>query len=57
VAETRPADVLWYITDNRLAAERLGWRPKRHAETVLRDIRDWLQANSGLLNSLFGAPA
>ena len=57
VKDTRPADVAWYITDNRLAAERLGWRPKHHAEAVLRDIRDWLQANPGLLDSLFGAPA
>ena len=55
--ENRPADVIWFATDNRRTTERLGWKPTRNAETVLRDIRDWLAAHPDLLASLFGKSA
>ena len=55
--ENRPADVVWFITDNRLTTERLGWRPARSAETILRDIRDWLADRPDLLAALFGRGA
>lgn len=51
--ENRPADVIWFMTDNRRTTERLGWKPVRDAETILRDIRDWLSARPELLQSLF----
>jgi len=57
VAETRPADVLWYVTDNRITTERFGWCPTRTAETILRNIHGWLSSHPDLLASLFGAPA
>ena len=56
-AANRPADVIWYITDNRLVTSRLGWQPRRTAEDILRDIRDWLGSRPDLLASLFGKPA
>ena len=49
----RPADVIWFVTDNRPTTERLGWRPTRTAETILRDIRDWLAARPDLVAALF----
>lgn len=52
--ENRPADVIWFVTDNRPTTERFGWRPTRGAETILRDVRDWLAAHPDLLVSLFG---
>lgn len=52
--DNRPADVIWFITDNRPTTERFGWRPTRDAETILRDVRDWLAAHPDLLVSLFG---
>ena len=55
--ENRPADVIWFITDNRPTTERFGWRPTRTPETILRDIRDWLNAQPDLLARLFGKPA
>ncbi len=55
--ENRAADVIWFLTDNRRTTERLGWRPRRTAEDVLRDIRDWLGEHPELLASLFGKPA
>lgn len=48
----RPADVIWFVTDNRVTTERLGWRPTRTAEDILRDIRDWLAAQPGLLQTI-----
>ena len=51
--ENRPADVIWFATDNRRTTERLGWKPVRDAETILRDIRDWLSERPELLQSLF----
>lgn len=49
----RPADVAWFVTDNRRTTERLGWQPARAAETILRDIRDWLAERPPLLQTLF----
>ena len=55
--ENRPADVIWFVTDNRLTTARLGWRPTRSAETILRDIHNWLDAHPDLETALFGKPA
>lgn len=55
--ENRPADVIWFLTDNRSTIERLGWKPSRNAETILRDIRDWLLAHPDLTAAIFGKPA
>ncbi len=52
--ENRPADVIWFVTDNRPTTERFGWRPTRDAETILRDIRDWLGIHPDLTAALFG---
>lgn len=40
--DTRPADVLWYVTDARRVGEVFGWKPARDGERVLRDIHGWL---------------
>ena len=55
--ENRPADVIWFVTDNRPTAARLGWRPTRSAETILRDVHAWLDAHPDLEAALFGKPA
>ena len=55
--ENRPADVIWFLTDNRRTTERLGWKPARDAETILRDIRDWLLAHPDLTAAIFGKSA
>lgn len=51
--ENRLADVIWFVSDNRPTTERLGWRPVRTAETILRDIHDWLAGQPELLDTLF----
>lgn len=55
--ENRPADVIWFLTDNQRTTERLGWKPVRDAETILRDIRDWLLAHPDLTAAIFGKSA
>lgn len=51
--ENRPADVMWFVTDNQRTTERLGWEPKRTAEDILRDIHAWLDEYPELLTALF----
>ena len=41
--DNRPADVIWFVTDNRVTTDRLGWHPTRTAEkNTLQDIHDRL---------------
>ncbi len=57
VAETRPADVIWFVTNNQPTTDRFGWHPTRTAETILRDIHGWLKSQPDLLTSIFGKPS
>jgi CDP-paratose 2-epimerase len=43
--ENRPGDVRIYLTDYAKARKRLGWRPQRSAERILRDIYRWIREN------------
>lgn len=53
----RPADVIWFVTDNRPTTARLGWAPTRTAETILRDVHAWLESHPDLERAIFGNPA
>jgi len=50
--ENRPADVIWFVTDNRPTTARLGWAPTRTAADVLRAVRDWLRVRPEMLAAL-----
>ena len=57
VAETeeeRPADVVWYVTDNRRTTDVFGWAPARDARTILQDTHDWLRGHEDAFRSVFG---
>ncbi len=57
VAETtedRPADVIWYVTDNRRTTDVFGWAPVRGARTILKDTHDWLREHEDAFRSVFG---
>ena len=41
--QERPADLAIYIGDNRRVTEDYGWKPRRSAETILRDLFDWVR--------------
>ncbi|MBN2309583.1 MAG: GDP-mannose 4,6-dehydratase, partial [Candidatus Hydrogenedentes bacterium] len=42
VADERPADIPWYITDHRRITERTGWRPERDIRAIVEDVADWI---------------
>ncbi|MGE0724512.1 MAG: NAD-dependent epimerase/dehydratase family protein [Alphaproteobacteria bacterium] len=49
VAETAPADVPWYVTDNAAATAATGWRPRRSVAETLETIVRWLRDHRGML--------
>ena len=53
VPETHPADIPYYITDNRSVSETSGWTPQLSVEDILKDIFKWLEENSELLEKIF----
>jgi CDP-paratose 2-epimerase len=42
VPESRPADMRWYVTDNRRVTDATGWRPRRTPRDILTAIDAWL---------------
>lgn len=50
--ENRPADVIWFVTDNRPTTERFGWRPMRTVDTILCDIHGWLASQPEMFSVL-----
>jgi CDP-paratose 2-epimerase len=56
-SETHPADVPYFVTDNRDATERTGWRPGRSTESLLDDVFAWLRAGEPELRRLLGRTA
>lgn len=41
----RPADVIWFITDNGITEKEFGWKPKKKPEEILTDIHSWLRGH------------
>jgi CDP-paratose 2-epimerase len=54
IAETRPADVKWYITDNGNTENEFGWQPKKPPKTIISDIYKWLSDNEQQFKSILG---
>jgi len=55
-AETHPADVPYFVTDNRDATARTGWRPRRGLENLVDDVFAWLRSGGPELRLLVGQP-
>lgn len=51
-AETNPADVPYFVADNREATARLGWQPRRLLSHVLEDIVAWLREHRSVLETV-----
>ncbi len=49
----RPADMIWYKTDNSLTEEEFNWEPRRDAKTILTDIYNWLHKNESAFSKIF----
>ena len=50
--ETHPADIPYYVTDNRRVTEETGWAPRRSVEAILDEVFEWLTDNRALLEPL-----
>ena len=48
----RPADIIWYVTDNGDTEATFQWKPERNPETILTDIFDWLHENEHTFTGL-----
>jgi CDP-paratose 2-epimerase len=53
VAETRPADVPWYVTDYSKVARAAGWRPEKDLRAIVTDIHSWIETHREVLRPIF----
>jgi len=54
VAETRPADVPFYVGDSRSVQAATGWQPQRKLDRLLDDIHRWLIDQRARLEPILG---
>ena len=50
----RPADVIWFLTDNGVTEEAFSWQPARSPETILTDIFLWLTHHQSEFERVMG---
>lgn len=53
VSQTSPADVPYYVSDNREVTEVTGWRPRHPIDGLLDDVFDWLRVNESSVKPIF----
>ena len=51
---SRPADVIWYITDSEGTEKEFGWKAERTPLEILQDTHSWLVDNQQLITQIFG---
>ena len=51
IPDTRPNDLIWYVTDNRRITDLCGWRPEISVPQTIKDIASWITDNSSHLIS------
>jgi len=54
VAQTRPADVPFYVGDSGSVQAATGWRPRRKLDGLLDDIHRWLVDERARLEPILG---
>ena len=53
VLKNRPADLIWYKTNNSLTTKEFGWKPEKEAAVILTDIFNWLKENENMFKKIF----
>lgn len=53
-AETRPADIALYLTNNARVTAATGWAPRRPVRQLVQDVYEWLQAHEADLRPTLG---
>jgi CDP-paratose 2-epimerase len=51
--DTHPADIPYYVADNRDVTTTTGWQPQRSIGDILDDVLRWLNAHRGSLEKVF----
>lgn len=51
-AETRAADIPWYISDHSRVTEATGWKPDKGVHETLEDIHCWIMAERDVLRPI-----
>jgi CDP-paratose 2-epimerase len=52
IAETRPADLRIYISDNSKIENETGWKPRKNTIDIFSDIFEWIKSNEKELKPL-----
>ena len=53
IAETRDADIPFYVSDCQAVTQTIGWKPKRPLEQILEDVWRWLVDERAQLEPIF----
>ncbi len=53
VLEDRPADVIWFVTDNGDTEKIFNWKPKKDGKEILSDTFRWLKENEAAFTKVF----
>ena len=51
--KNRPADIIWYITDNSVTEQEFLWKPQKMPKDILTDVFTWLHANEQAFKQLW----
>jgi CDP-paratose 2-epimerase len=51
--QARKGDIILYWTDNRKAAQQLGWKPRTDLRAGFRGIFEWVRENEAELRSRY----
>lgn len=52
--QTRPNDLIWYVSDCHKVEAATGWRPRRGAEETVADVARWVRDHQVLLEPFLG---
>lgn len=52
ISETRPNDLIWYVTDNTSISTLSGWSPEKTINDIVSDIAAWIIDNKGSLSRI-----
>ena len=53
VSQTRPNDLIWYVTDNSRVSRAFGWKPKKSVKDTITDISQWIRSNRDIVSNVF----
>jgi len=52
IPDTRPNDLIWYITDSTKIMKKSGWTPQKRIHELLYDMKNWIISNKESLSNI-----